>query len=184
MEENQTVDIPVNEPEVKPVEPVKAKTEPTVQPTKIEDKVFTQAQLDEIVVNRLSKERSRVLKKLGIEDENQIDTIIQRSTEYDNILKENITLKKEKTLSERKQVLSSLNADSEFTDYLLQTIGDAENLEEYTTKAKEYLDSHPKFVKEQFANINSSVNIKGESYPDFSSMTPEQYLAWRANNKL
>lgn len=187
MEENKTVDIPVNDAEVtaKPNTAVEVKTEPVIQTTKIEDKVFTQAQLDDIIVNRLSKERSRVFKKLGIEDENQIDTIVKRSSEYDQVIQEVQALKKEKTLVERKQILTSLNADSEFTDYLLQTIGDAESIEEYSTKAKEYLDAHPKFVKEQFSNINSSVNInKGGVYPDFTQMTPEQYLAWRENNKL
>jgi hypothetical protein len=185
MEENKNVDIPVNEAEVTAKQNTAVKTETITQTTKIEDRVFTQAQLDEIVVTRLSKERARVFKKLGIEDENQIDIILKRSTEYDSISKEVQTLKKEKTLSEKKQILNSLNADPEFTDYLLQTIGDVESIEEYSTKAKEYLGSHPKFVKEQFSNINSSVNInKGGVYPDFTQMTPEQYLAWREKNKL
>ena len=189
MEEQNTVDIPVNEVEVttEKTQAVEVKpAEPIIQPAKVEEKekVFTQAQLDEIIVNRLSKERQRVFKKLGIEDENQIDEIVSRSSQYDTVLNENLTLKQQKTLSDKKQVLSSLNADSEFTEYLLQTIGDSENIEEYSQKAKEYLELHPKFVKEQFSKINSSVSIKGEAYPDFTTMTPEQYLAWRANNKL
>ena len=90
--ETQTVDTSVNTTE-QPVEKqvqekvVEAKPEPQPQTQKAEvegkEKVFTQAQLDEIVINRLGKERARFLKKLGIEDESKLDDIVKKSQEYE-----------------------------------------------------------------------------------------------------
>lgn len=190
--EVQTVDTSVSTTE-QPVEKqvqtkaVEVKPEPQPQAQKAEveakEKVFTQAQLDEIVINRLGKERARMLKKLGVDDEAKLDDIVKKSQEYETVRSEVETLKLQKVKQEKVNVLTKLNADPEFTDYLIEKVQAAED-ETYEKAAEKYLEAHPKFKNEQFTNVNSSIKINGQSYPDFTKMTTQQYLAWREKNKL
>lgn len=191
MEKETTVDTSIDtveqtaeQPKQEVVENAPQQVEQT-QETQVgeKEKVFTQAQLDEIVINRLGKERARFLKKLGVDDESKLDEIVKKAQDFEVVRSEVETLKLQKEKQEKVNVLTKLNADPEFTDYLLEKIevGEGEN---YEAKVKEYLESHPKFVKEEFSNVNSSITINGKSYPDFTNMTTEQYLAWRKENKL
>lgn len=188
--ETKTVDTSINEVEQttqqnapvatsKPIEELKNQTTEVVE----KEKVFTQAQLDEIVVNRLGKERARFLKKLGVEDEAKIDEIIAKANQFEEVKSQAETLKMQQERAKKQVVLSQLDADPEFTDFLLEKIEVGEG-ETYEEKAKEYLEEHPKFKKESYANVDSSVSLSGQGYPDFANMTTEQYLAWRAKNKL
>ena len=147
------------------------------------DKVFTQAQLDEIIVARLGKEKARMLKRLGVDDEAKIDEILQKANGFETAKSEIEQLKSLKMKSDKVSVLNKLNADPEFTDYLLEKIEVSEG-ETFEAKAQEYLATHKKFQRESFNPVDSSVSIKGEPYPDFTNMTTEQYLAWRAKNPL
>ena len=190
MENEKVVDTSINEVEQttqqnapvatsKPIEELKNQTTEFVE----KEKVFTQAQLDEILVNRLGKERARFLKKLGVEDEAKIDEIIAKANQFEEVKSQAETLKMQQERAEKQVVLSQLNADPEFTEFLLEKIEVGEG-ETYEAKSKEYLETHPKFKKESYANVDSSVNLSGQGYPDLASMTTEQYLAWRAKNKL
>ena len=190
--ETQTVDTSVNTTE-QPVEKqvqekvVEAKPEPQPQVQKAEveakGKVFTQAQLDEIVINRLGKERARFLKKLGIEDESKLDDIVKKSQEYEQVRSEVETLKLQKAKQEKVSTLTKLNADPEFTDYLIEKVEVVEG-ETYEQAVEKYLEAHHKFKNEQFTSVDSSIKMSGGSYPDFTKMTTKQYLAWREKNKL
>ena len=190
--ETSTVDTSVNTTE-NPVEKqvqekvVEAKPEPQPQEKKAEveakEKVFTQAQLDEIVINRLGKERARFLKKLGIEDESKLDDIVKKSQEYETVRGEVETLKLQKAKQDKVNVLTKSNADPEFTDYLIEKIEVAEG-ETYEQAVEKYLEAHPKFRNEQFTSVDSSIKMSGGSYPDFTKMTTKQYLSWREKNKL
>lgn len=192
MEEKNTVDIPVNESVVEtttqtqtqetPIESVKTEVE--------KEKVFTQAQLDEIVINRLSKEKARFLKKLGVEEESQIDEIISKTNSLEEAKKqletyeqELTSLKTTKVLSDKKQILNQLQADSEFVDYLIDKI-DGDTIDDFEKNAKQYLETNKRFVVETYNPVKSSLDIKGQTYPDFTNMTTEQYLEWRSKNKL
>jgi len=192
-----TADTPVSEAETtvknqnteKQVE-VKTSTEPIVEPKKAEakieekEKVFTQTQLDEILVTRLGKERARMLKKLGIEDESQLEDIVMKSSKYESIKQELEKAQHEREVQIKKEQLLKLGADKDFTDYLRLNITPKEG-ETFEEAAKKFLESNPKFKVETFKSVNSSVNVNaGSSYPDFTQMSPEQYLAWRAKNNL
>jgi hypothetical protein len=149
------------------------------------EKVFTQAQLDEIVVNRLGKEKLRMLKKLGIEDENQIDPIVEKYKQFETIDQELKQLKLEKEQRLYKDTLMSIDVDPDFLEFVMSKIDKGENLEDFKDNAKIYLEQNPKFKKESFKQVNSGLNLAGrEVYPDFESMTTDQYLKWRAKNKL
>lgn len=189
--ETQAVDTSINEVEQTTQQTQVEETPKVDQPQAQEpeskvgekDKVFTQAQLDEIVINRLGKERARFLKKLGVDDETKLDEIVKKAQDYEVVRSEVETLKLQKERQEKVNVLTTLNADPEFTDYLLEKIEVGEG-ETYEVVAKKYLEDHPKFVVEQFNKVDSSITMSGQSYPNFENMTTEQYLAWRAKNKL
>lgn len=154
--------------------------------TKVEEKekVFTQAQLDEILITRLGKERVRMLKKLGIEDESQLEDVMMKSAKYDSVVQQLDAVQYERQVQEEKEQLLKLGADKDFVDYLRLNIVQEEN-ESFEDAASKFLESNPKFKVETFKSVNSSVNVNaGSSYPDFTKMSPEQYLAWRAKNKL
>lgn len=169
---------------------VETTTKPTEEPqiqkakAEVKEKVFTQAQLDEIVITRLGKERARMLKKLGIEDESQLEDVMMKSAKYDSIKQELDAAQYERQVQNENEQLLKLGADKDFVDYLRLNIVPDEG-ETFEIAAKKFLESNPKFKVETFKSVNSSVNVNaGSSYPDFNQMSPEQYLAWRAKNKL
>jgi preprotein translocase subunit SecD len=180
-----TKEAPVVNPEPQQPQAEEAKPASPEQKAEVEvkEKVFTQAQLDEIVINRLGKERARFLKKLGVDDESKLDDIVKRSQEYDSVRSENESLKLQKAKQDKVNILTKSNADPEFTDYLIEKIEVAEG-EKYEDAVNKYLEEHPKFRNEEFKNVNSSIKMSGESYPDFTKMTTAQYLSWREKNKL
>lgn len=196
-EEVKVVDTTVNEAETtvenqdtqSKVE-VKTSTEPIKETGKVEakveekEKVFTQAQLDEILLNRLGKERQRMLKKLGVEDESALDSILEKSSKYDSLREELDAVQYERQAQSEREQLLKLGADKDFVDFLRVNVVPKEE-QTFEEAAKEFLESNPKFKVETYKNVSSSVNVNaGSSYPDFTQMTPEQYLKWRANNKL
>lgn len=148
-------------------------------------KTFTQDELNEHITNRLGKEKVRILKRLGIEDEQQIDEIIKKSNEFDTLKAENEQFKAEKENAKYEKALTSVDADPTFVEFLMGKIDKGENIEQFTENAKAYLEANPKFKTENFSNMDSSLNVKnGSTYPDFTKMTTAQYLAWRAKNPL
>lgn len=166
--------------------PQKQVEKTNIQEAKVEekDKVFTQAQLDEILLNRLAKERQRMLKKLGVEDETHLDSIVEKSSKFEELQNELDSLRYEQTVNKQKETLINIGADKDFLDFLRLNVVPDEG-QEFEEAAKEYLEKHPRFKVETYKNVNSSVNVnQGSSYPDFNQMTPEQYIAWRAKNKL
>jgi len=192
MEENKVADIPVSKTEAPveksaTVEPVKT-TESAVETiTKVEakEKVFTQAQLDEIVVGRLGKEKVRMLKKLGIDDESKIDDILSKANLYDSVKSEADSLKQEKLIRTYGDELSALGVDSDFIEFVLGKVDKGENLEQFKVNATKFVEENPKFKKDTFKTVNSNLDLGGvEAYPDFEKMTTEQYLKWREKNKL
>lgn len=195
MMEQNTVDTSVNEVEqttttnatVKESAPVETVTESTTQKTQVveKEKVFTQAQLDEIVVTRLGKEKARMLKKLGIDDESKLDEIVEKAKLFENVKTEAEMLKKEKELRSYQDKLNALGIDPDFSEYVLSKVDKGENLEEFEVNAKSFLEANPKFKKDTFKKVDSSLNLgSAEPYPDFEKMSVDQYLAWRAKNKL
>ena len=190
MEENQNVVIPDNEVEQTTQQNATVETqatESTIQKTQVveKEKVFTQAQLDEIVVSRLGKEKARVLKKLGVDDESKIDEIIEKANLFEQVRTEAETLKREKEIRQYGDELNALGIDPDFNEYVLSKVDKGENLEEFKVNAKQFLEGNPKFKKDTFKKVDSSLNIgSAEPYPDFETMTTEQYLKWRAKNKL
>jgi hypothetical protein len=195
MAEEKVVDTSINATE-QPVEKqvqkagiqeLKQEPKPTNQEAKVgeKEKVFNQAQLDEIVINRLGKERARLLKKLGIEDEAQVEEMVKKAQSYQDLVKKVELFEGEKLNAQKISVLGELKADKDFTDYLLSKIEFGENLEAFKANANKFLEANPRFRTEAYKKVDSQVSLnKGSGTPDLANMTVEQYLAWRAKNKL
>lgn len=169
------------------VQPKEAQPTVTSPEAKVgeKEKVFNQAQLDEIVINRLGKERARLLKKLGIEDEAQVEEIVKKAQSYQEAVTKLEQLEQEKLTAQKLDVLAELKADKDFTDYLLSKIEFGDSLETFKANANKYLEANPRFRTETYKKVDSQVSLnKGSGTPDFENMTTEQYLAWRAKNKL
>ena len=99
--------------------PQKQVEKTNIQETKVEekDKVFTQAQLDEILLNRLAKERQRMLKKLGVEDEIHLDSIVEKSSKFEELQSELDSLRYEQTVNKEKETLINVGADKDFSRF-------------------------------------------------------------------
>jgi len=177
-ETKDTTEDVATEPEVeKETEEVEVQEETTPS----EPKTFTQQELDEIVVTRLAKERQRFIKKLGLEDESQLDDYVKKAKSYDELLKENLTLKSEKERVEATSILNNLGVDPDFIEFVFTNVEKGENFEK---NAKAFLEKHPKMMRENYQSVNSSLGLSGGSAPDIESMSTEEYLKWRSQNKL
>ena len=157
------------------------------KPTDPETKTFTQDELDNIVKSRLSKEQEKhqkkmreVLEKLGVEDEQQIEQIVERVKTAANLEEEVVALKTEKEKNQKVEKLRNLDVDEDFLEFVLGKV-DGENFE---AMAEQFVKDNPKFTKEHFSSIDSGLNLKGGSRPDFEQMTTEEYLKWREKNSL
>ena len=144
-------------------------------------KTFTQEELDNIVVTRLAKERQKIMKKLGIDDEGQIDEYVKRFQEYDTIKNENEALKNEKEKFVVMDELRNMGVDPDFLDYVYTKV---ERGEKFKENAQEFLKTNPKLLAENYQKVNSGLDLDGNQMPDLESMSTAEYLAWRAKNKL
>lgn len=182
----QTVENNVQTAVVAPA-PVVAKVEATIPEAKVGEKerVFNQAQLDEIVISRLGKERARLLKKLGVEDEGQVEEIVQKAKSYQEAVTKLEQFEAEKLNVLKVDVLAELKADKDFTEFLLSKIEFGKDIETFKANANKYLEANPRFRTETYKKVNSQVSLNnGAGSPSIENMTTEQYLAYRAKNKL
>lgn len=150
-------------------------------------KTFTQEELDSIVKTRLSKEQEKhqkkmreVLGKLGVEDEDQVEQIVEKVKTAADLENEVQQLKAEKEKSAKLERLRKLDVDDDFLEFVLNKVDG----EDFQAKAEEFVKDNPKFTKEHFASIDSALDLRGGTRPDFSKMTTEQYLKWREKNSL
>jgi hypothetical protein len=90
-------------------------------------------------------------------------------------------LKTEKQKMEATAILNNLGVDPDFIDFVYTNVEKGENFEE---NAKKYLEQHPKMKRETYQSVNSSLGLSGGNMPDINKMSTEEYLKWRANNKL
>lgn len=155
---------------------------PAPAPNPSPEKTFNQRELDDIVVSRVAKERSKIFKKLEVEDESKIDEILVKVKKYDEVQTEYAKLKQEKEVTALHNELRKLNVDDAFLDYVAGKVTGTGP--EFIINAKAFLEKNPKLLKENFNNMNSGLDLNGAGAPDFEHMTTAQYLEWRKTHKL
>lgn len=119
-----------------------------------EVKTFTQEQVDEIVIKRLEKQSKSIYKKLGINGEEEITSLLDKVSNHDNLVKqvESLTLENQnykKADLERGYKAQLSDVDEEYQDVVFSKLQPLENEknEEYKERVNAYLKEHPKLAK-------------------------------------
>lgn len=149
---------------------------------------FTQEAVNKIVSERLNKEREKytrersdLIKKLGVEKEEDIESVLERARKADEYATELETLKSEKILNERKQLVSKAGVDDDFIDYVLTKIPNDEKFDE---SLKAFVEANPKYTKEVFAKLNAGLDLSGQGGKKPEDMTDQEYIEWRKTHSI
>lgn len=134
-----------------------------------ETKTFTQEQVDEIVIKRLEKQSKSIYKKLGINGEDDINSLLEKVSNHDNLLKqvESLTLENnnyKKADLERGYKAQLSDVDEEYQDVVFSKIQPLENEknEEYKERVNAYLKEHPKLAKGSVVGqVGTTPNLEG-----------------------
>lgn len=187
-----TKNTPNREGAIKKMADEQVVVQPTVTPTVTEvppvvtpptPKTFTQQELDNIVKERLERERKSFYKRIGVEDDTKIDEVLTRAKEYDTLKSERDALKSEKVAKEYQSVLTKLNIDDSFIDYALTKIEKGATIEEFEANAKAFAEANPKLNKENFQRINSGLDLNGDGPVKIPTDTKE-YVEWRKTHNI
>lgn len=153
-----------------------------------EVKTFTQDDVNRVVSERLAKEREKytreraeLIKKLGVEKEEDIESVLEKARKADEYATELETLKSEKILNERKQMASKLGVDDDFIDYVLTKVPADDQFEE---NLKKFIEANPKYTKEVFNKINSALDLSGKGQKKPDEMTTQEFIEWRKTHNI
>ena len=137
-----------------------------------EIKTFTQEQVDKIVSERLAKQSKSIYKKLGCNSEDDVNSLLERISKHDEVLKENETLKGENAVYKKNELDRTYktqlkSVDDDYVDIVFSQVppNQDESVEDYGTRVSEYLTSHPKLAKSPnsvVGSFSSNPNLKGE----------------------
>ena len=145
-----------------------------------EVKSFTQEQVDKIVSDRLTKQSKSIHKKFGCNSEDDVNSLLERISKHDEVLKENETLKGEIAMYKKQELDRTYktqlkSVDDDYVDIVFSQLppNQDEKVEDYGARVSEYLTSHPKLAKSQgsvVGSFSSNPNLKGEQV-DASTIT-------------
>lgn len=137
-----------------------------------EVKTFTQEQVDKIVSERLSKQSKSIYKKFGCNSDEDVQSLLERISKHDEVLKENETLKGENAVFKKQELDRTYktqlkSVDDDYVDIVFSQLppNKDEKVEDYGARVSEYLTSHPKLAKSQSSvvgSFSSNPNLKGE----------------------
>lgn len=154
-------------------------------PPVIPPKTYNQDELNGIVGDRLAKERTKIYKTLGIEDESGIKDISTRlkklADENATLLKENDEFKKSHAKAEKSQKLIDAGIDKDFIDIAIEKWDGKSDLETFKK-------DNPKLTSDFFKNfrgtggtLNPAAN--GREY-DQSKLSTEEYFELKKKGKI
>lgn len=156
----------------------------TAESPAVENKTFTQEELDNAVRSRLQRSEKSIYSKLGINGKEELDTIVAKLQEYDglkssnaDLLGELTALKEEKAKSQYLRVIEKANVDDEVVDLVYAKVSPEkdEEVDTYQKRLEEYLKNHPNFVK-QATIINTSVNLSGRNITNSPNQKMNNFL--------
>lgn len=169
-------------------EPTK-EVQPTVTPPvdkKKSDKLLTQAEVDNIIKERLNKQKEAIFKNLGVES---VEKAKETFNHYNTLKQENETYKteietyrKEKKQRELESKVKALGVDPEFVDYVLLKVENNENFEE---NVKAFVEANPKIKVDTYIRQSSNPSLTGgKGAVDLTKLSTKEYLEYRKNNPL
>ena len=151
-------------------------TNVSVNPT--EEKKFSQKELDDIVVARLSKSEKSLLSKLGLGSKDEIESLVERIKDYDVVKSRNgeletqvASLTSERTKSQYLRVIEKQNVDDEVIELVYSKVEPKkdEKVDDYKVRVEEYLANHTNFIKGSLTVINTSANLGGKATTNVST---------------
>lgn len=163
----------------------------------------------EDIINYVMAENGKQVNQLRAENENlktQLsdanDKLAAKDKEYvalkdsvkdfDNFKQENENLKAQvKSFEDSKKneaymsELAKAGVDDKFKKFIFSEIKPNENekAEEYKARVAEYLEQNQQFKSENYGKIDTQFDFKNGKEVDFSKMTDEQYLRYRAEQR-
>lgn len=133
------------------------------------EKTFNQAEVDTLIKERLERNKKSIFKKLGVESEDDFESLVKKSADYASLeakskeLEQELNaLKTENARASYKRCIEKANVDSELVDFVyskLEPLKD-ENVDDYSSRLTEYLAQHPNYVIAK--TINSSFDLSGK----------------------
>lgn len=116
-------------------------------------KTFTQEEVNEMIVSRLSRENAKWLKLLGVEKKEDVEALVNNAkahgelkAQFDALTKERDDLVLEKTNASYKRVAEKYTDE---VDYVFSKVAPEkdEKIEDYEKRVSEFLNEHPSFLK-------------------------------------
>lgn len=158
-------------------------TPPT--PTKPE-KTYNQDELNGIIGERLARERSKIYKMLGVEDESGIkdlgEKLAELTTENTTLKTENEAFKNSLIVEEKKAKLIQAGIDEDFVDIAIQKWDDSKPIEDFVKE-------NPKITTAYFTGDfqGTGGSLDGKSTPnevDVSKLTTEEFMKLSKEGKI
>lgn len=152
----------------------KEKKEPTPTP-----KTFTQEEVNEMIVSRLSRENAKWLKLLGVEKKEDVEALVNNAkahgelkAQFDELTKERDELVLEKTNASYKRVAEKYTDE---VDYVFSKVAPEkdEKIEDYEKRVSEFLNEHPSFLKSDKngkAKISSTIIYQNQGNAKVESL--------------
>lgn len=137
-----------------------------------EEKTFTQAEVNDLISKRLLKSEKSIFSKLGIDKKEDIDGLTEKLKDYETVKTRNSELEStigllqaEKEKAKYIRVLEKQNVDDEVLEFVYSKVEPKkdEKVEDYKSRAEEYLANHTNFIKGDLKTIDTSVNLSGKS---------------------
>lgn len=154
-----------NEPET-----VVENNEPTPAP---QEKLFTQKDVDNILSQRIERERAKIKAELEDAYKAEIEEAKSKAQELEIKTQE---LEGKIALDNRKNEAKKLGVDDDFIDYVLHSVGDGDLVE--------FVNNNPKVKAETFTKLQSNENYNGNSVKGLSdAKTDAEYIEIRRKQK-
>ena len=136
------------------------------------EKTFTQDEVNDMILKRLSKSEKSFLTKLGIENKEDIDGLVSKLKDYDSIkskhdelLNQVNSLTGEKLKSQYTRVIEKQNVEDDLIEFVYSKVEPTkdEKVEDYKTRVEAYLANHTNYIKGNLQTINTSVDLSGKT---------------------
>lgn len=145
-------------------------------------RTYNHDELNGIIGDRLAKERTKIYKLLGVDDEDGLKTM---ATQLKTLTEENEQLKtqneqyiNEKTLTEKKNQLTEAGIDPDFMDVAIAKWDGKQELTKFVEENPKLTKAYFESQGGDFKGTGTSLDIKGGKTPDITKMTTAEFMEY------